>query len=86
VTPSKAHYTFDPNDNAYVDVLDDVTDQDYTADNIYDLDCDGSIGLGDVEILCDYWLDIGTGLPGDFYEDETVNFLDFADFASVWGD
>ncbi|GAG16931.1 unnamed protein product, partial [marine sediment metagenome] len=47
VTPSKAHYTFDPNSNAYTDVLDDVIDQNYTATNIYDLDCDGSIGYGD---------------------------------------
>jgi len=88
LTPSKAHYTFDPNNNAYVDVLNDVTDQDYIADNTYDLDCDGSIGLGDVEIMCDYWLAIGIDLPGDFYkdEDDTVNFHDFADFANVWGD
>jgi hypothetical protein len=86
VTPSKAHYTFDPNDNTYVDVLDDVADQNYIADNIYDLDCDGSIGLGDVEIIGDYWLAIGIDLPGDFYkdEDDTVNFLDFAEFGLAW--
>jgi hypothetical protein len=27
--------------------LADQADQNYAADNIYDLDCDGSIGLGD---------------------------------------
>ncbi len=87
VTPSKAHYTFDPNSNAYAYVLDDVIDQNYTATNIYDLDCDGSIGFGDLGIISENWLD-GPDLPGDFYkdEDDIVNFLDFADFANVWGD
>jgi len=85
VTPSKAHYTFDPNSNAYAYVLDDVIDQNYTATNIYDLDCDGSIGLGDLRIISENWFD-GPDLPGDFYkdEDDIVNFLDFADFANVW--
>jgi hypothetical protein len=88
VTPSKAHYTFDPNSRAYTDVLEDKTGQDYLADNIYDLDCDGSIGFGDVAIISENWLETGENIPGDFYKDEanTVNFLDFADFANVWKD
>ena len=85
VTPSKAHYTFDPSSKAYTHVLDDVVAENYTAANIYDLDCDGSIGFGDVLIMSENWLD-GPDLPGDFYEDGIVNFLDFADFANVWGD
>jgi len=88
VTPSKIHYTFDPNSRAYSDVLEDKTGQDYLADNIYDLDCDGLIGWGDVAMISENWLATGPDVPGDFYKDETdtVNFLDFADFANVWGD
>ena len=90
VTPGKAHYTFvDPN-NAYPwPVQDDVIDQNFTATNIYDLDLDGSIGLGDVKIISDNWLLVGVGLSGgDLYndEDDIVNILDFAYFVNVWGD
>jgi len=87
VTPTKNNYSFDPNWTAYTDVLDDWVDQDYDANCIYDLDCDGSIGFGDVAIICENWLD-GPDLPGDFYkdEDDIINFLDFADFANVWED
>jgi beta-lactam-binding protein with PASTA domain len=87
VTPSRTHYTFDPNSMLYANVLGDIADQNYVANNIYDLDCDGSIGFGDLEIISENWLD-GPDLPGDFYEDEDdiVNFLDFAEFANVWGD
>jgi hypothetical protein len=85
VTPSKANYTFEPNSNAYTYVLDDVVDQNYTATNIYDLNCDSSVGLDDLAIMCENWLD-GPNLPGDFYkdDDEIVNFLDFADFVLAW--
>jgi hypothetical protein len=51
----------------------------------YDLDLNGSIGLGDLRIMSGNWLN-GPDLPGDFYKDgdEIVNFLDFAKFASAW--
>ncbi len=88
ITPSKVHYTFEPNSKTYTDVLEDKMGLDYSADNIYDLDCDGTIGYSDVAVISENWLDIGLNLPGDFYKDETntVNFLDFADFANVWRD
>ena len=86
VTPSKAHYIFDPNGRAYTNVIEDQTGQDYTANNIYDLDCDGSIGWGDVAVIADNWLLQGPGMPGDFDADEIVNFLDFAEFGNVWQD
>jgi len=84
VTPSKLHYTFDPNSRAYSNVAGDTTAQDYVADNIYDLDCDGTIGWGDIRIIGENWLMTGMGIPGDFDENDTVNFIDFADFATVW--
>jgi hypothetical protein len=83
VTPSEAYYTFDPNNETYTDVLEDKTGQDYRATNIYDLDCDGSIGWGDVGVLAENWL-VPNPQKGDFNGDGIVNFLDFAEFASVW--
>lgn len=81
VTPSKAHYTFDPSNKAYTDILKDKVRQNYEANNIYDLDCDGSIGFGDLKIMCGNWL--GSG-PGDFDNDGMVAFDDFAEFGAAW--
>jgi hypothetical protein len=88
VTPEKLHYTFNPVGLSYTDVLVDQAGQNYTADNIYDLDCDGYIGLGDVGVMADNWLITGspTPIPGDFNADGTVDFLDYAIFGNVWGD
>ncbi|MBN1376466.1 MAG: hypothetical protein JXA01_09955, partial [Dehalococcoidia bacterium] len=85
VTPSKELYTFDPTSNTYTSVLGDVTEQNYLADNIYDLDCDAFIGYGDIEIISEYWLSNDVDInDGDFNDDDIVNFLDFADFAAIW--
>jgi hypothetical protein len=86
VTPTKKYYTFEPNQTGYVEVLADYYDQNYIAYNIYDLDCDGFIGFGDVAVISENWLETGENIPGDIYEDENniVNFLDFFMFADVW--
>jgi subtilisin family serine protease len=85
VTPGKAHYTFDPNSNAYAYVLDDVIDQNYTAANIYDLDCDGTIGYGDLAVIAENWLKTPANInEGDLNNDNIVDFLDFAEFAKHW--
>jgi hypothetical protein len=84
VTPSKTHYTFNSTNRVYTDVLENKTGQNYLADNIYDLDCNGSIGFGDVAIISENWL--SNNHDGDFNNDGIVNFLDFADFATVWQD
>ncbi|MGB7581577.1 MAG: glycoside hydrolase family 9 protein [Sedimentisphaerales bacterium] len=83
ITPSKKHYTFEPNQMIYANVEANAQDQNYTANNIYDLDCDGVIGLGDFAVMADYWLATGPGIPCDFVADGTVNFLDFAKLASA---
>ncbi len=67
----------------YVNVAANAQDQNYTADNIYDLDCDGIIGLGDFAVMADYWLATGPGIPADLVADQIVNFLDFAKLASA---
>ncbi len=81
VTPTKAHYTFDPNWISYVSVLADQPDQKYIANSVYDLDCDGSIGWGDVGVMADNWLKTGAG---DIDKDGDVDFSDFAEFGSAW--
>jgi hypothetical protein len=81
VTPSRKNYTFDPNRISYVDVQANVQDQNYIANNIYDLDCDGTISLGDFAVMFDNWLMTGPGIPGDLVPDEIINFLDFAKLA-----
>jgi len=86
VTPIKDGRLFAPSKRTYSQVITDLLGQDYKDISIYDLDDDESIGWGDVEIMCENWLRVGPDIPGDFYKDEanTVNFLDFADFADVW--
>ena len=34
--------------------------------------------------FAEYWLESGTGLPSDLYEDGTVNLLDLEKFAQEW--
>jgi hypothetical protein len=84
VTPEKNHFTFEPNRMSYVEVLADQRDQNYTASNIYDLDCDGSIGYGDVDVISENWLNNTPGKICDFNADINVNFNDFAEFANIW--
>jgi len=84
VTPARLHHTFDPNLRNYTDVMDDQPDQNFIANNIYDLDCDGLIGLGDVSVIAYNWLTAGP--QGDFVDDGIVDFVDFAEFGLVWGD
>jgi hypothetical protein len=86
VTPDKKYYMFEPNWTNYTDVLADLPDQNYVAHNIYDLDCDGSIGWGDVAVIAGNWLLQGPQIPGDFNTDGIVDFFDFAEFANIWQD
>jgi hypothetical protein len=81
VTPGRQHYTFDPNWISYVNVPADQPDQNYIANNVYDLDCDGFIGWGDVAVMAANWL--GTG-AGDIDNSGKVDFMDFAAFGLTW--
>jgi hypothetical protein len=49
-----------------------------------DLDNDGLVGLSDLEIICESWLDEGPQMECDFNNDKVVNFLDFAEMALFW--
>jgi hypothetical protein len=86
VTLGRKYYTFEPNWINYFDVLADLADQNYVAFNIYDLDCDGVIGLGDLAVLAGDWLMTGPGIAADFNADGFVDFIDFAYFSAVWQD
>jgi len=81
VTPTDEEYTFAPANRPYSNVLADQTYQDYVGTSIYDLYPDGIIDLLDLDVLCENWLTTG---PGDFDNDGTVDFRDFAEFANVW--
>ncbi len=83
VTPTKYAYGFEPNSRAYANVLADQTGQDYQAANIYDLDCDGTIGYGDLHVISINWLDDTAENLCDFNGDSIVDFKDFAVFANV---
>jgi hypothetical protein len=88
VTPVKVGHLFAPSERTYSNVTTDLGGQNYKDISIYDLDDDGFIGWGDVAVIHENWLQTGENIPGDFYKDEanTVDFLDFADFANAWKD
>ncbi len=86
VTPSTGQDTFQPALRDYVNVTANQLNQNYAAHYIYDLNYDCYIDFGDIAVIGENWLQTGENLPGDFYKDgaNTVNFLDFADFANIW--
>jgi lysophospholipase L1-like esterase len=84
ITPIKDGNLFTPADRTYSNVIMDWQEQNYQELSNYDLDDNGSIGWGDVGVICDNWLNLGPNIPGDIYKDDIVNFLDFAEFAKVW--
>ena len=51
---------------------------------IYDLNTDGAIDWGDVTIMFGNWLKAGPDIPGDFNNNQIVNFRDVAEFVLVW--
>ncbi|MDD5328346.1 MAG: sialate O-acetylesterase [Phycisphaerae bacterium] len=86
VAPVKDGCLFGPSERIYSNVAADLPEQDYKDISIYDLDTDGFINWGDIEIIHENWLMTGPNVPGDLYKDEDniVNFLDFAELARVW--
>jgi hypothetical protein len=82
VAATKNSYTFEPQFIPYINVLANYSDQNYVTNSIYDLDCDGLIGLSDLGVIAESWL---TASPqGDFVADGIVDFIDFAEFGLVW--
>ena len=84
VTPDKQYHTFAPAAIDYVEVLADKSGQNYAANNVYDLDCNGLIELGDISVLAENWLAAEPDNQADLTADGIVNFQDFADFGLVW--
>jgi len=86
VEPIKDGYLFGPSQRTYDQVSNNLPAQDYNDISIYDIDEDGLIGWGDFYILSENWLQSGPEIPGDFHRDQnnTVDLLDFAEFANVW--
>jgi len=51
---------------------------------IYDLNIDGAIDWDDVATIFGNWLKTGPDIPGDFNNNQIVNFRDIAEFVLVW--
>ncbi|MBA7682542.1 hypothetical protein ES703_90892 [subsurface metagenome] len=49
-----------------------------------DFDCDGCVQLDDLAVLTDEWLEEQSGLIADLYDNDKVDFYDFAIFAENW--
>ncbi len=52
-----------------------------------DLDENGFIGIGDIEVMSQYWLadpNTNPDIRGNLNDDDIVNFLDFAEFRLAW--
>ena len=86
LVPEKAESVIDPNLIEFVDVLEHIENQSFTARSIYDLDASGWIDLPDLEVFSGYWLLSGPGLPCDYHQDgeNIINWLDFAIFSGHW--
>ena len=48
-----------------------------------DLDYDGLLGWGDIDVLSGNWLEVYPD-RGDINGDDIANFLDFAEFGLAW--
>jgi hypothetical protein len=84
VTPTKRNFILNPGFMSYVNVLADQSDNNYVANSIYDLNCDGYIDWGDVDIMAENWLRRLETSDGDINQDGDVDFRDFADFRAAW--
>jgi beta-lactam-binding protein with PASTA domain/lysophospholipase L1-like esterase len=81
VTPTKVEYTFAPANRLYDNVVTGQTDEDYTTMSIYDLYPDCVIDCSDLGLMIQSWLASGAG---DFDNNGSVDFADFARFSSKW--
>jgi hypothetical protein len=84
VTPQKHGYYFDPNETSYANVVNDHTDMDFVSIRNEDINIDGFIDELDLWYIAEYWLQPNPP-EGDFFDDDFMNFLDFAELADVWG-
>ena len=49
-----------------------------------DFDCDGCVGIDDLEVLAREWLNVQSGLGADADDDGRVDLNDFAVLAQDW--
>lgn len=82
--PMKDGALFNPSQRIYSNLVIDLPGQNYQDLSIYDLDTNGFIDWGDVKIIGQNWLITDPNAEGDFYDDDIINFMDFADFATAW--
>jgi hypothetical protein len=67
-------------------IFNDVVDMgsDELVLNSYDLDMDGQVNLYELRLFSEEWLTDGSELQMDFYDDDYIDFFDFAYLADQW--
>ena len=86
VTPGSAEFSlsFDPDALSYSNVTNIVSDQDYAARNVCDLDGDDDVTIVDFAYFADYWLQSGAELPANFDLSDAVGYPDLEIFIKNW--
>lgn len=57
---------------------------DEVATNLADFNIDGIVDYIDLDIIADEWLNNGSELQSDLYDDDFIDFTDYAAFAGQW--
>jgi hypothetical protein len=86
VTPGSAEFSlsFDPDALSYSNVTNILSNQDYTARNICDLNDDDGVTIVDFAYFADYWLQSGAELPANFDLSDAVGYPDLEIFIKNW--
>jgi hypothetical protein len=86
VTPISAEFSlsFDPDALSYGNVTNVLTNQNYVARNICDLNDDDKVSIVDFAYFADYWLKVGVDLPANFDLSGAVGYTDLEIFIQNW--
>ncbi len=80
--PAQLQTDIDGEERTFGEILDIGADE--FVINPYDLNFDGIVDYYELSILTDEWLQDGNDLQTDFYDDDYIDFLDFAKLAKQW--
>jgi hypothetical protein len=86
VTPGSIEFSlsFDPDALSYSNVTNILSNQDYTARNVCDLNDDDGVTIVDFAYFADYWLQSGAELPANFDLSDAVGYPDLEIFIKNW--
>ncbi|HUT30827.1 MAG TPA: right-handed parallel beta-helix repeat-containing protein [Sedimentisphaerales bacterium] len=80
--PPSLPVDMDGEERVFEDAVDIGADEFVT--NPFDLNTDGIVDYLELKTITDFWLQSGSGLPGDFYPDDFIDFADFSLLAAQW--